>query len=187
MLGFDVAGKVLGIAGAGRIGAAVARRAQGFEMPVLYFNRSARPELERTCGAARVPLDELLRRSDFVSIHLPLTADTRHLIGRRELALMKPTAVLVNTSRGPLVDEAALASALSDGTIAAAGLDVFEEEPRIHPALLELDNVVLLPHIGSATGETRSRMAEVAANCLVAMLRGECPPQCVNPEVFEHR
>ncbi len=187
MLGLDVAGKVLGIVGAGRIGSAVARRAQGFGMQLLYFNRSARPELERECHAARVPLDELLRRSDFVSIHLPLTEETRHAIGRRELALMKPTAVLVNTSRGPLVDEAALADALREGRIAAAGLDVFEQEPRVHPALLELENVVLVPHVGSATRETRSRMAEVAANCLVAMLRGECPPQCVNPEVFKRR
>jgi len=187
MLGLDVAAKTLGIVGAGRIGSAVAQRAAGFGMQVLYFDRSPRPEVERRFGAARVGLDELLRRADFVSIHLPLTPETRHIISRREIGLMKPTAVLVNTSRGPLVDEAALAEALRERRVAAAGLDVYEEEPRVHPGLLDLDNVVLVPHIGSATHQTRSKMAEVAATCLVAMLKGECPPQCLNPEVFGHR
>lgn len=184
MLGPDVAGQALGLVGAGRIGCAVARRAMGFGMAVLYFNRSPRPELERASRAARMDLDGLLARADFVSIHLPLTAETRHIIGRRELELMKPTAVLVNTSRGPVVDEAALAAALREGTIAAAGLDVYEKEPVVHPDLLRLENVVLAPHLGSATHQTRAKMAEVAAGCLVAMLRGECPPQCLNPEVF---
>lgn len=184
MLGLDVGGKSIGIVGAGRIGSAVARRAAGFDMEVLYFNRSRRPELEDAVGAVRVELDELLERSDFVSLHLPLTDRTQHVIGPRELGRMKPTAVLINTGRGPLVDEAALAAALTDGRIAAAGLDVFEEEPGVHPALLELNNVVLTPHIGSASHETRAKMAEVAATCLVAMLKGQCPPQCLNPEVF---
>jgi len=185
MLGQDVYGKTLGVVGAGRIGCAVARRARGFDMPVLYYNRSPRPQLEQELGAERVPLDELLRRADFVSINLPLTAETIHIIGERELALMKPTAVLVNTGRGPLVDEAALAAALREGRIAAAGLDVFEKEPTVHPDLLALENVVLTPHVGSASLETRSKMAEIAASCLLAMMRGQCPPQCLNPELFE--
>jgi glyoxylate reductase len=184
MLGLDVYGKTLGIVGAGRIGCAVARRARGFGMHVLYHNRSPRPEIERELGAERVPLDELLRRSDFVTINLPLSKVTVHAIGARELALMKPTAVLVNTGRGPLVDEAALAEALRAGRIAAAGLDVFEREPAVHPALLELDNVVMTPHVGSGTLETRSKMAEIAARCLLDMMRGVAPPQCLNPEVF---
>jgi glyoxylate reductase len=184
MLGLDLHGKTLGVVGAGRIGCAVARRARGFDMQVLYHNRRPRPELERDLGAVRVPLDELLRRSDFVSINLPLTFQTVHAIGARELALMKPTAVLVNTGRGPLVDEAALADALRAGRIAAAGLDVFEEEPRVRPELLALENVVLTPHVGSGTLETRSKMAELAARCLLSMLKGEAPEQCLNPEVF---
>lgn len=184
LLGAPVAGKTLGVVGAGRIGSAVARRGTGFGMTVLYTSRGTKPDLERGCGARRVELDELLREADFVSINLALTDETRHAIGPRELALMKPTAVLVNTGRGPLVDEAALVEALRERRIAAAGLDVFEEEPKVHPGLLELDNVVLAPHIGSATTEARSRMAEVAATCLVSMLRGECPPQCVNPAVY---
>ncbi len=184
MLGLDLYGKTLGVVGAGCIGSAVARRAAGFNMQVLYHNRSPRPELERDLGARRVPLDELLRRADFVSLNLPLTAETQHVIGARELALMKPTAVLVNTGRGPLVDEPALVDALREGRIAAAGLDVFEGEPRVRPELMALDNVVLTPHIGSASTETRSRMAEVSARCLLAMMDGQAPEQCLNPEVF---
>ncbi len=184
MLGMDLYGKTLGVVGAGRIGCAVARRATGFNMQVLYHNRSPRPELEREVGAVRVPLDDLLRRSDFVSINLPLTAETQHVIGARELALMKPTAVLVNTGRGPLVDEPALVDALKEGRIAAAGLDVFEGEPQVRPELIALENVVLTPHVGSASFETRSKMAEIAARCLLAMLEGRAPEQCLNPEVY---
>lgn len=187
MLGLSVAGKTLGIVGAGRIGSAVARRAVGFGMPVLYHDLDAKPELERATGARRAGLDDLLRQSDFVSLHVALTPHTRHLIGARELGLMKPMAVLVNTGRGPLVDEAALATALRDRRIAAAGLDVFEQEPAVHPDLLALDNVALAPHVGSATHEARSKMAEVAATCLVAMLKGECPPQCLNPQALSRR
>jgi glyoxylate reductase len=184
MLGMDVAGRTLGIVGAGRIGQAAGRRGMGFGMDILYWNRSPKPEFEAECGARRVELEDLLRRCDFVSLHLPGTAETRHIIGERELGLMKPTAVLVNTGRGPLVDEAALVDALRKRRIAAAGLDVFEEEPKVHQGLLALDNVVLAPHIGSATHHARSKMAEVAASCLIEMLEGHCPPQCVNGEVF---
>jgi glyoxylate reductase len=171
--GLDVWGKKLGIVGMGRIGQAVARRARGFGMEVLYHNRSRKEDAEREIGARYLGLEDLLRESDFVSIHTPLTEETRHLIGERELDLMKPTAVLVNTSRGPVVDEGSLADALEGGRIFAAGLDVYEEEPKVHPKLLELDNVVLAPHIGSASMETRDRMATLAAENLRAVLSGE--------------
>jgi glyoxylate reductase len=173
--GLDVWGKTLGIVGMGRIGRAVARRGKGFGMEILYHNRSRNEEAEEEIGARYASLEELLRESDFVSIHTPLTEDTRHLVSERELGLMGETAVLVNTSRGPVVDEAALARALREGRIFAAGLDVYEGEPAVHPELLELDNAVLAPHIGSATVETRDRMATLAAENLVAVLRGEQP------------
>jgi glyoxylate reductase len=173
--GLDVWGKTLGIVGMGRIGRAVARRGKGFGMEILYHNRSRNEEAEEELGARYVGLEDLLRESDFVSIHTPLTDETRHLIGERELDLMAETAVLVNTSRGPVVDEAALAQALREGRIFAAGLDVYEGEPEVHPGLLELENVVLAPHIGSATVETRDRMATLAAENLAAVLRGEQP------------
>ena len=142
-------------------------------MEVLYHNRSRKEDAEREIGARYLGLEDLLRESDFVSIHTPLTEETRHLIGERELDLMKPTAVLVNTSRGPVVDEVSLADALESGRIFAAGLDVYEEEPKVHPKLLELENVVLAPHIGSASMETRDRMATLAAENLRAVLSGE--------------
>src|SRR5215216_6843635 len=175
LMGRDVWGKRLGIVGLGRIGQAVARRGRGFGMEILYHNRSRKEEAEEELGARYLELDELLRESDFVSIHTPLTDETRHLIGERELGLMRETAVLVNTSRGPVVDEGSLADALEDGRIFAAGLDVYEEEPKVHPRLLELENVVLAPHIGSATTETRDRMATLAAENLAAVLRSEEP------------
>ncbi len=180
LTGPDVWGKTLGIIGMGRIGEAVARRARGFEMDILYTSRSRKERVERKTGARRVHLDELLRESDFISIHTPLTTETRHLIGEPELQKMKPTAVLVNTSRGPVVDEAALADALAELLIFAAGLDVYEEEPAVHPKLLQLENVVLAPHIGSASIETRSKMAELAAENLRSVLRGERPANPVN-------
>jgi glyoxylate reductase len=167
--------KQLRLVGLGRIGQAVARRAKGFGMAVLYHNRSRSEEAEKELGAQYFDLDDLLRESDFVSIHTPLTDETRHMIGERELGLMRQTAVLVNTSRGPVVDEAALAEALAEGRIFAAGLDVYEEEPRVHPKLLELENAVLAPHIGSATIETRDGMATLAAENLAAVLRGGQP------------
>jgi glyoxylate reductase len=173
--GLDVWGKRLGIVGLGRIGQAVARRGRGFGMEILYHNRSRKEDAENELGARYLDLDDLLRESDFVSIHTPLTDETRHLIGERELGLMQETAVLVNTSRGPVVDEAALADALENGSIFAAGLDVYEEEPEVYPRLLELENAVLAPHIGSATIETRDRMATLAAENLRAVLQGEQP------------
>ena len=173
--GLDVWGRKLGILGLGRIGQAVARRARGFGMEILYHNRSRKEEAEKELGARYLELDELLGESDFISIHTPLTDETRHLIGEEELERMKPGAVLVNTSRGPVVDEAALADALDNGRIFAAGLDVYEEEPRVHPKLLELENVVLAPHIGSASLETRDKMATLAAENLRAVLQGEQP------------
>jgi glyoxylate reductase len=180
LMGRDVWGKELGIVGFGRIGQSVARRARGFGMQILYHNRSRTVEAEQELGARYLELDELLETADFVSIHTPLTDETSHLIGAEELAKMKTEAVLVNTSRGPVVDEAALADALTEGRIFAAGLDVYEEEPTVHPKLLELENVVLAPHIGSASVETRDRMAVLAAENLAAVLRGEEPETPVN-------
>jgi glyoxylate reductase len=174
MVGHDLRGGRLGIVGLGGIGARVAARGLGFGMEIAYYGRRESPraaELEAT----RLDLDELLATSDVVSLHTPLTPETRHLIGARELALMKPTATLVNTARGAVVDEAALVEALREGQIAGAGLDVFEHEPDVHPGLLELENVVLVPHIGSATVETRAAMAELAARNAVAIARGEVP------------
>jgi len=183
-LGGDITGRTLGIVGAGRIGQAVARRSVGFGMKVLYTNPSPRPELEREIGARRVELDELLRRADFVSIHTPLTEETRHLVGKRELGLMKSTAYLINTSRGPVVDERALVEALREKRIAGVGLDVYENEPELAPGLAELGNVVLLPHLGSASVQARTRMAEMAAHNLLAVLSGEVPGNLVNEEVL---
>ncbi|HVD45583.1 MAG TPA: D-glycerate dehydrogenase [Rubrobacter sp.] len=180
LMGRDVWGKRLGVVGFGRIGQAVARRAKGFGMDVLYYNRSRKQEAEQEFGARYLDLDELLETADFVSVHTPLTDETHHLIGETELGRMKPEAVLVNTSRGPVVDEAALADVLAEDRIFAAGLDVYEEEPEVHPELLELENVVLAPHIGSASVETRDKMAVLAAENLVAVLRGEEPKTPVN-------
>jgi glyoxylate reductase len=174
-MGPDVWGKKLGIVGMGRIGQAVARRGRGFGMEILYHNRSRNPEAEKELNAHYLDLDELLETADFVSIHTPLTDETRHLIGAPQLEKMKPSSVLVNTSRGPVVDEATLAEALANGDIFAAGLDVYEEEPKVHPKLLELENVVLAPHIGSGSIETRDRMAVLAAENIVAVLNDETP------------
>ena len=180
LTGPDVWGKTLGVVGMGRIGEAVARRARGFGMKILYYARSEKPEAEAELGAERRDLNDLLRQSDFVSIHTPLNDETRHLIGERELTLMGEGAVLVNTSRGAVVDEAALAEALAEGRIFSAGLDVYEEEPKVHPKLMDLENVVLAPHIGSASIETRDRMATMAAENIVAALKGQTPPNVVN-------
>lgn len=187
LLGAEVHHKILGIVGLGRIGEAVARRAQGFGMEILYFDPVRRPELERALGAEFVGLEELLRRSDFVSLHLPLRPQTRHLLGKKELELMKPTAFLINAARGPIVDEAALVEALKAGRLAGAGLDVFEREPEVHPELLKLANVVLTPHLGSAGRETRVKMAIIAVENVLAALAGRRPPNLVNPEVWQAR
>jgi lactate dehydrogenase-like 2-hydroxyacid dehydrogenase len=184
MLGVDVTGATLGIVGAGRIGSAMARKSAGFGMSVLYHGHNDRPELERQLGARRAPLEEILKNSDFVSLHVPLTEQTHHLIGREELRWMKQTAVLVNTSRGAVVDEGALVEALREGQIFAAGLDVYEEEPELTPGLAELDNVVLTPHIGSGSRRTRAKMAQMAATGLITVLEGGRPENCVNPDVF---
>jgi glyoxylate reductase len=174
MLGTDLRGKRLGIVGLGNIGARVAERGRAFGMTIAYANRheaGAAAALE----AERLELDELLASADFLSLHCPLTEETRHLISARELALMKPGAILVNTARGAVVDEAALAAALAEGGIAAAGLDVYEDEPAVEPALLGLENVVLAPHLGSATVETRTAMAELAARNAIAVADGGEP------------
>jgi glyoxylate reductase len=187
LLGVDVYGKTLGIVGLGRIGEAVARRATGFNMNVLYTNRSPRLEAEQRYGARRVPLDTLLRESDFVSLHVPLNKETHHLIGERELNQMKPTAFLINTARGPVVDEKALVMALRNKTIAGAGLDVYEREPLLENGLTDLENAVLLPHIASATIETRTRMGLLAVENAIAVIEGRRPAHLVNPEVFASR
>ena len=185
MLGQDIHGAVLGIVGMGRIGQVVARRARGFGMTILYADPEPRPEIEQETGARRVSLETLLRESDFVTLHTPLTEETRHLIGAAQLRAMKRTAVLVNTARGPIVDEEALAEALREGRIFGAALDVFAEEPiRPDSPLLGLENVVLLPHIGSASVATRRRMATMAAENLIAGLKGQRPAHLVNPEVL---
>lgn len=173
-LGQDVHGCTLGVVGWGRIGRAVARRAEGFGMVVLHHSRTATGDQGYTPD-----LDKLLKAADVVSLHVPLAPETRHLIDARRLALMKPTAVLVNTARGPVVDEAALAEALHTGTIFAAGLDVFEDEPRVHPRLLDAPRTVLLPHIGSASVQTRTAMGRLAASAVVDVLAGRTPPNVV--------
>lgn len=185
MLGYDVYGKTIGIVGMGDIGAAVARRAKGFNMRILYHSRSRKVEVERELGAEKVDFDDLLGQSDFISLHVPLTPETRHMIGGREMALMKRSAILINLARGEVVDERALFLALKEKRIAAAGLDVFENEPMLTPGLADLDNVVLTPHTGSATFESRDTMAVMAANDLLLGLEGKRPKNLVNPRVME--
>jgi len=185
LCGYDIHHRTLGIVGMGRIGQAVARRGRGFEMRILYHDAvRAKPELERELGLEFVGLDALLTESDFVTLHVPLLEQTRHLVGAPELAKMKKTALLVNTSRGPVVDEAALVEALGSGQIAGAGLDVYEREPQVHPGLLGLRNAVLAPHIASASISTRLRMCLMAAENLVAALDGRRPPNLVNREAW---
>ncbi len=185
LLGRDVGGATLGIVGMGRIGRAVARRARGFGMNVLYHNRHRDPETERELGPRYVDLGELVAASDFISLHAPLTEATRHLIDAAALARMKPTAILINTARGPVVDEAALANALRRGALGGAGLDVFEHEPQVHAGLMELDNVVLTPHTGSATESARTAMARLASEAVVAALAGRTTGNILNLEALD--
>ncbi len=188
LLGQDIRGATIGIVGLGAIGLAVARRARAFGMRVLYHDNVRRPEAESDLSLALVPLDELLRSADFVSVHVPLTDETHHLFGRREFRLMKETAVFINTSRGPVVDEAALHHALRSGEINAAAIDVTEVEPLAPDSpLLDLPNLVITPHIASASLATRARMADIAIDNALAVLRGGLPQHCVNPEATARR
>lgn len=185
LLGGDIWGKTLGIVGMGRIGRGVARRAQGFQMRVLYHNRSRESaDVERELRAEYVPLDALLRESDFVTLHVPLSPETRHLISTAQFEKMKRTAYLINTSRGPVVDEAALVDALDRSLIAGAALDVYEHEPKVHPALIPRKDVILAPHIASASIETRTKMAVMAATNAAAFFEGKRPPNALNADAL---
>ena len=186
LVGQDVHHRTLGILGMGRIGQAVARRGLGFEMRILYHDaRRAAAQVEKELSLEFVEQDRLLREADFVSLHVPLLPETNHLIGAEQLRMMKPTAILVNTSRGAVVDEEALAEALEQRLIAGAGIDVFEREPQVHPGLLKLQNVVLTPHIASASVETRRKMSTMAAENVVAALEGRRPPNLLNEELWK--
>jgi glyoxylate reductase len=184
MLGADVHGATLGLIGVGRIGRGVAHRAKGFNMRVLYYDpQPMPPDAERDLGATRVDLGRLLAESDFVSVHVPLTQETQHMLSTPQFGKMKRTAILINTSRGPVVDEAALVDALNAKKIAGAALDVYEREPAVHPGLIPMPNVVLAPHIASATVRTRSEMSAMAARNMATAVRGGRPPNLLNPEV----
>jgi lactate dehydrogenase-like 2-hydroxyacid dehydrogenase len=187
MLGQDVSHKTLGIIGTGRIGTAFALKSKGFQMNILYTDEQHNLQLERELGATKVSLQKLLKESDFVSIHVPLTKATHHLIDEKELHLMKKTAILINTARGPIINETALIKALSERWIFGAGLDVYEQEPKIPKELTCLENVVLQPHTGSGTIETRTKMALIAAENMIIGLKGGIPPNCVNTEVFQKK
>lgn len=182
--GGDIVGKTLGICGAGRIGTAMAMKSRGWNMKVLYCDLYRNELLEKELGARQVDKETLFKESDFISLHVSLDAGTKHYVGERELRMMKPTAYLINTSRGPVIDEQVLVHALREGWIAGAGLDVYEYEPLLMPGLVGLDNAVICPHIASATYKTRDDMATLAAENLIAALKGEKPPTIVNPEVL---
>ncbi len=184
LLGLDITGKTLGVIGTGRIGANFAAKAKGFKMKVLYNDLEPNPAFEAETGGVFVDKATLLKEADFVSLHVPLLPSTRHLIGPAEFKLMKKTAVLINTSRGPVVDEKALAEALQLGEIWGAGLDVFENEPAVEPELLKCENAVLLPHVASATVETRTNMGLIAVRNILAAMKGETPPTLVNRELL---
>ncbi|MEA3112973.1 MAG: glyoxylate reductase [Caballeronia sp.] len=184
-IGQDVDNKTLGIAGLGRIGSKFARKAAAFDMNIIYTDARPNTEFERQYNARFVDKATLLREADYLSLHLPLLADTHHYIGAAELAAMKPTAVLINAARGPLVDEKALVAALRERVIWGAGLDVFEDEPRLAPGLAELDNVVIVPHIASATTQTRLAMGKIATDNVIRVLKGEAPLNCINPQVLK--
>ena len=178
LLGSDISGKTLGIIGPGRIGQAVARRARGFEMKIIYSGSGPKPDFEKECAARLVSLEQLLQEADFISLHCPLSAETRHLLNRENLRKIKSGAYLINTSRGAVIDEQALVEALQQGRLAGAGLDVYEFEPRVHEALLSMSQVVLLPHVGSGTVETRAEMSRICARNVIAVLEGR---EALNP------
>lgn len=180
LLGSEVYGKTLGVIGLGRIGSAVAIRAKGFGMRVLYWSREKKSSLEKQLNLEYMSLPEILKKADFISINVALTPQTRHLIAQKEFSLMKKNAIIVNTARGPIIDEKALVEALTSGKIEAAGLDVYENEPDIHPKLRELDNVVLAPHIGSGTQETRAKMAQMVVDDVLMALKGQRPLHAIN-------
>jgi lactate dehydrogenase-like 2-hydroxyacid dehydrogenase len=184
-IGQDVDNMTLGIAGLGRIGQRFARKAAAFDMNIIYTDAKPNPEFERQYNARFVDKATLLRESDYLSLHLPLLSETHHYIGAAEMAAMKPTAVLINAARGPLVDEKALVAALREKVIWGAGLDVFEDEPKLAPGLAELDNVVIVPHIASATAQTRLAMGKIAADNVIRVLNGEAPLNCINPQVLK--
>lgn len=186
--GAEVHGSTLGLIGVGRIGKIMAKRASGFDMKVIYYDvKRMSPEEEAQYNVTYMPMEDVLRQADFVSIHTPYMPSTHHLIGEGELSMMKPTAILINTARGPIVDEKAIVKALQAGTIAGAGLDVFENEPAVEPELLTMENVVLLPHIASASLKTRTLMAVMASENIVAYNAGKRPPNILNPEVLESK
>ncbi len=185
MLGQDISNGTLGIIGAGRIGTAFAMKSKGFEMEILYYDKKRNKKLENELNAKQVSLKELLQKSDFISIHVPLLKSTKHMVGEEEFKIMKETAVFINTSRGSVVDEKALVKALKNKRIFGAGLDVYENEPKITEELKKLDNVVLQPHSASASIKTRTKMAVIAAENMIKGLKGEKPPNCVNPEIFK--
>ncbi|TET21602.1 MAG: D-glycerate dehydrogenase [Candidatus Stahlbacteria bacterium] len=187
LLGQGIRGKTLGVIGAGRIGTRFALGSRGFEMKVFYYDQERNETLEQELGAKKVDISYLMHEADFVSIHLPLTQETKHLIDAHQLFRMKPTAVLINTSRGPIVDEKALVAALRAGKLAVAGLDVYEREPDISAEFFEMENVVLAPHIGSATHQTRGAMAELCAYAVLKVFGGEMPSNIVNREVWSKR
>lgn len=188
LLGTDIYEATLGLIGFGRIGQAMARRAKGFNLKVLYYDKNpVSPIIEKELGVSRAGFDEILRESDFISIHVPLNEETFHLIGQKELSIMKKESYLINTARGPIVDEKALVKALKDGVIRGAALDVFENEPEIEQELMSLDNIVMVPHIGSASYQTRTKMAIIAAKNILSALKGERPEFLVNPEVLDKK
>ncbi|MCK5772986.1 MAG: D-glycerate dehydrogenase [Thermoplasmata archaeon] len=185
LLGKDLRGRTLGIIGAGKIGQAVMERARGFGLNIVYHSRNRNEAVEEKFSARYLSLEDLLRGSDIISLHVPLTEETRHMIGERELSIMKRSAILINTARGPVIDEKALSKALRERRVHGAGLDVYEEEPKVYPGLMDLDNVVLLPHLGSATEGTRIEMAMLASEGVMDVLSGRRPKHCLNPEVLE--
>jgi glyoxylate reductase len=185
LVGSFVHGKTIGLVAVGRIGQATARRARGFGMRVIYWGPRRKPEAERELQMEYMPLNQLLAEADFVSLHPPLNSETRHMISDREFALMKPSAFIINTARGAVIDEKALVRALKAKKIAGAGLDVFENEPKVSPALLKMKNVVLTPHLGSAVMEVREQMANIVVDNIQALIDGRAPPNCVNPQVLK--